>query len=346
MARPLLPAASSPRRWADRLVGSLDPAVREALAREPKSAIEAHLGLRVIENDALGERGNGGWCDGLSIIDEGVIFYAPTSNSKRQNFTLGHEVAHYLVDADTDEATLDWVADLPDGAQVIEQVCNLVASRLLVPESLVGAVLADFGYGGSAVAELFEKSKASREVCAIALSERLPCDGFVALVNRDDHRVTFASRAHEGRPYPCRGDAVPAGHPLLGIGDGDTAAAESWWPWPDGGRQTFYQHAFRDGRWVYAVLSANDRWQVTQFHPAPAERLTTTFPERAISCPCGYTGMARGFPCPTCHEISCPECHDCDCDRKERVPRDFCQHCWQKVPVDQLDEDKYCTGCR
>ncbi len=190
-----------------------------AIANDPRRAIEEHLGLRVVEQGTLGERGNGGWCDGLSILDEGVIFFAPTVNSKRANFTLCHEVAHYLVEEHTDSETLDWVADQADPDQVIEHVCDLVASRLLVPDAMVAAVLEDVGPGGPAVAELFAQSEASREVCAIALADRLGCDGFIALINRDEDVVTFASRAHEGRPYPPRRAAVPSGHPLLRLSD-------------------------------------------------------------------------------------------------------------------------------
>ena len=346
MPWPLRSEPTSPRRWADRLVCGLDAGVRAAIANDPRRAIEEQLGLRVIEQGTLGERGNGGWCDGLSIIDEGVIFFAPTANSKRANFTLCHEVAHYLIEGDTDSETLDWVADQTDPDQVIEHVCDLVASRLLVPDAMVTNVLEAVGPGGPAVAELFSRSEASREVCTIALADRLSCDGFIALVNRDEDVVTFASRAHEGRPYPPRRAPVPAGHPLLRLSDGESATAEAWWPWPDGTRQPFYQSASRDGRWVYAVLAAHDLWQVTQFHPAPAERPTVTVPEGRLTCPCGYRGAARGFPCSTCNKISCPQCHECDCDRKERIARKPCKRCTVSVPVAQLDEDGYCTGCQ
>jgi Zn-dependent peptidase ImmA (M78 family) len=154
---------TSPKRWADRLVGGLDAGMRAAIANDPRGAIEEQLGLRVVEQETLGERGNDGWCDGLSIIDEGVIFFAPTANSKRANFTLCHEVAHYLVEEDRDSGTLDWVADQADPDQVIEHVCDLVASRLLVPDAMVALVLEEVGPGGPAVVELFARSKASRE---------------------------------------------------------------------------------------------------------------------------------------------------------------------------------------
>ncbi|MBF6558267.1 MAG: hypothetical protein IVW52_19370 [Acidimicrobiales bacterium] len=102
MPRSLSSEPTSPRRWADRLVGALDAGVCVDIATDPRGATEEHLGLRVVEQGTLGERGNGGWCDGLSILDEGVIFFAPTVNSKRANFTLCHEVAHYLVEEHTD----------------------------------------------------------------------------------------------------------------------------------------------------------------------------------------------------------------------------------------------------
>jgi len=335
----------TPRKWAERLVAQLDSATREGLRTDPARAIPEHLGLTVVERDDLGERGDGGWCDGMSITEKGVIFYAPTDNSKRENFTLDHEVGHYLVDNDTDETTLDWAADLPERPKVIEQVCNIVASRLLLPEEEVRGVLGATGPGGDAVALLEARSEASREVCAIAVAERLPCDGFVALVNLRTSVVTFAARAGQGRPYPRRDEPVPTGHPMLRLDDGESAASESWWPWPDRNPRRYYQHATRSGQWVYAVLADNDLWNAATFHAPIGDRPAVTVPERRMTCPCGYVGTARGFPCSTCKQISCPRCHECDCVRKDRQPRAFCDGCFVSFPVAQL-KDGFCSGCR
>jgi len=326
-------------------VAQLDQTTRDALRTDPSRAIRERLGLSVIQRVDLGERGEGGWCDGMSITEKRVVFYAPTDNSKRENFTLNHEVGHYLVDNDTDEATLDWAADLIDRPKVIEQVCNIVACRLLLPEAQVRSILGTVGPGGDAVAMLEARSEASREVCVIALAERMPCDGFVAVVNLRSSTVTFAARAGAGRPYPRRDEEVPTGHPLLRLADDESAAVESWWPWPDRNPRHYYQQATRRGHWIYAVLADNDLWNAATFHTPAVDRPAVSVPERRITCPCGFVGTARGFPCSSCKKIACTRCGECDCDRKERLQRAFCDGCFISFPVAQL-EDGLCSGCR
>ena len=338
-------ARNSPERWATRLVTTLDPSVRAAIMTNPRQAIEQQVGITVVEETRLGQRGNGGWCDGMSITRDGVIFFAPTPNSKRENFTLCHELGHFLVDGDTDAATGDWSADLTDRDRVIEEVCNIIASHLLIPDSLIEDIVDSQGMSGSALAALVARSEASREVCAIALAQRLACDGFIAVANMNDSVVTFGSRALEGYPYPGRNVPIPAGHPLLRIQAGEVGAATSWWRGPAGSSRTYYQHAKRVDHWVYAVFAANDLWHATTFHPASEQRPRTEMPERTIGCHCGYRGSARGFPCPKCHQIPCPKCGECPCDQKNRLPRGTCKRCFSSVPIGQLNNERLCTGC-
>jgi IrrE N-terminal-like domain len=336
--------ASSPRRWANRLVVGLDPLARADLAADPASAISRHFGLRVEPRESLGQRGHGGWCDGLSIAQDDVIYYAPTMNSKRENFTLCHEVGHHLVQRDEDDDTLDWAADLQDRDIVIEEVCNLIASLLLVPDDLVRRALDEYSMGGDALEAIISRSEGSREVCAIAMAQHLRCDGFVAVVNLRSPAVTLASRAHEARPYPARNEVVPAGHPLLSLENGQSQATESWWRWPDGNPFSYYQHATRRGHWVYAVFAVNDLWNVAKFHAGEPERPKIDIPRRDLRCACGFAGEIRGFPCSVCRKPVCPSC-GCDCDRSNRIERGMCMSCFLAVPVSQL-VDGLCTGCR
>ena len=165
----------------------------------------------MVEESGLGGRGHGGWWDGMSITRDGIIFYAPTPDSKRENFTLCHELAHFLVDEDSDEATADWAADLHNRDKVIEDVCDIVAQRLLIPDDLVRRTVAEHGVTGSALAHLFATSEASRQACAVALAQRLGGDGFVAIADMRESVVTFASRAHKGYPFPAATLQSPAG---------------------------------------------------------------------------------------------------------------------------------------
>lgn len=56
-----------PTTWADRLVEGLDRDVRTELAADPATAMGNYFGLTVRQSEALSQRGEGGWCDGLSF---------------------------------------------------------------------------------------------------------------------------------------------------------------------------------------------------------------------------------------------------------------------------------------
>ena len=125
----------SSREWADRLAATVTVDVRARFADDPKGTVTRQLGLRIVPSAALERsRGDKGSCDGVSIIEDGVIHYALTPFSKRENFTIAHEVGHFLVDSfDPEDDIWDWLADQPDSRRLVEDTCDLVARRLLLP---------------------------------------------------------------------------------------------------------------------------------------------------------------------------------------------------------------------
>jgi uncharacterized protein DUF955 len=334
----------SPQRWADRLVSSLDPATLEWLYRDPKDATVNCFRLSLREATALGERrGAGGWCDGLSFTEEGEVLYAPTPFSRRDNFTIAHEIGHHLTDADEDDDLWDWLGDLPERGAFIERTCDAIASQLLLPRDRVRALLGKRRPSGGVLHELFASSEASREACAIAVAERIGCDGFTLLAKADTSTVTFASRFGETRLAPWRGDPLPTSHPLHNLRPTQTQARESWWPDSRNQRHRYYQHAFRDdNNWIYAIFAVNDLWNVARLHLPRAE------PERLrlfqVNCSCSYRGTTTDFPCPVCRKPPCPRC-GCDCDRKAKLPTGQCLHCFKTVRS-HLIIDGLCDGCR
>ena len=161
------------RDWAELLVASIPPEVRLAIAEAPAQALRDHLGLKVTPSEHLSRREAGGWCDGVSFSEGGEILYAPTPWSDRENFTITHELGHLLVDAEQDEEILVWSADLP--AKAIEEVCDMVASRLLLSDEAIQEALGGDQPTGLAVLRLFKSSNASRQAVAVALAQRLRC---------------------------------------------------------------------------------------------------------------------------------------------------------------------------
>src|SRR4051812_20494494 len=107
--------------------------VRARFAQDPLGTLREDLGLTVTAADHLAEaRAAGGMCDGVSFMSDGVVLYVPTQFSKRENFTLAHELGHLLVDRV--DPIYDWVADQENAARLIESICDRIAQRLLVPE--------------------------------------------------------------------------------------------------------------------------------------------------------------------------------------------------------------------
>jgi hypothetical protein len=327
--------------WAARIVGELDEDLRRDLAENLAVAIELHFGLTVTPSDAFGVRGAGGWCDGVSIIDGGLILYRPTP-SRRENFTLMHELAHHLVASNIE--CLSWLADQPEPFRMLEQLCDQIAAELLVQPHEITAALDDGPPDADAVVALFEATEASRSACAIAVARKLPCAGFVVLVEEGSDEVFFAARARDTRPYAWHGDRLPAAHALRQ--DPPPARALAWWPYPTGSvRREYFMSATTHLGWVFAVFAENNLFGVPGFHIPQTIEADRSY-DGEITCPCGYRGKTRWWPCNNCDVSQCPRCGECDCDRRERrEKRVACTNCFSSV-LPHLLVDGLCDGCR
>lgn len=335
-----------PTTWADRLVEALDEELRLELAADPPGAMRDYFGLSVRESNTLSQRGDGGWCDGLSFRRHNEVLYAPTPYSKRKYFTMLHELGHKLADDEDDDETLDWLGALDNERSVVERVCDLVAGRLLVPDRVLDKVLAGTRPTGQTLALLYGDTNASREACAVALSRRLGCPGFITVI-RDDV-ITFTARVGDPRPAPWRDVPLPASHPLRSMGDGEVQAIECWWPDFAGQRHRFYQHALCTEPWTYAVFSESDVWGVAQLHLPEAETARARGDTIDFECKsCGLKRRTRTFKCNTCGGRACPNCEYCtNCDPKAALKRGRCGICTQTVLIHLLNADGRCPDCQ
>ncbi|HUY48404.1 MAG TPA: ImmA/IrrE family metallo-endopeptidase [Streptosporangiaceae bacterium] len=332
-------------RHARRILGRLTQEDREAVAANPKQALTACFGLRVREQSALAHRrGAGGWCDGISFLDDGVIVYAPSPFSRRENFTLGHELGHKLTEDDDD--ALNWIADHDDPGRELERLCDRIAAELLLPAALVTQVLDHQAPAAAHVRAIYEASAASEVVCAIALAQRLPCQGAVIIMDTGSSTVTYASVSSpedDGWPlaYPWPGQEILAHHRLPRLRAGEAMREKSWWATPWGEKQEYYLNAIAGSRRVHAVLAVRDLWEVSRFHTDKPE--TAGRPARHLDCPCGYHGTARGFPCSDCGQPYCPSCKECQCPRRNAALV-VCRRCWVSVPKAEI-VDGLCSSC-
>jgi Zn-dependent peptidase ImmA (M78 family) len=333
-------------RHARRILGQIAAADRDALATDPKRALTERFGLRVREQDELAQRRDaGGWCDGISFLDDGVVLYAPTPFSRRENFTLTHELGHKLTEEDND--ALDWLANRDQPERDLEQLCDLIATRLLLPDTLIAQTLNRRAPEAAHIRALYEASAASEVVCAIALAQRLPCQGAILIMDIGSSTVSHASVASpedDGWPlaYPWPRQEIPAHHRLARLHADQTARERSWWATPWGARQDYYLDAITGSRRVHAVLAVRDLWQVTRFHTDTSE--TAERPAHHLDCPCGYHGTARGYPCSDCGQPYCPSCKECQCLRRNAALV-VCQKCFVSVAKADI-VNGWCSDCR
>ena len=327
---------------AQRIVASIDPAVRAQLTLDPKAGLVT-AGITAQPVTALtSERGAGGMCDGLSFSEHNTIFYAPTPDSRRENFTLAHEFAHLTVNED--DHALSWLADRDQPAVELERLCDEIASALLVPDDLLDAVVGVGPVTGQHLLDLFLGSVASQIACSIALARRLNANGAIVLTDRDTSTVVHASLVGELSIYPSKNQPIPEGHPLLRITPGDQLRVKSFWATPWGQRTPIYLSASATAKRAYAVLADVDLWSIEKFHAPQPSQQRKARPRADIRCPCGFVGNATGWPCPECDQPFCPQCQRCDCARRAAATEQ-CTRCFRNVPTIDV-KDGLCSDCR
>lgn len=330
----------------DLAVSAIDEQTQARFMTAPVAVLRDDLGLKVQAVEHLAEsRADGGACDGMSFLEDGVVLYAPTPNSRRENFTLAHELGHWLVEQNED--LLNWLGEQSDAAKMLETLCDRIAQRMLLPEAVLRSVVADSPISARHVLELYEASEASRPACAIALASRLPRLGAVVIVDRASQTVQSASvrpDPEDGWPsvFPWPGQAVPGGHPFGTMQPHQTITGKSFWRTPWGTPAEFYIDAISDERRIIAVFSDVDTWGAERLH-VDGPREFDQRPVGEVYC-CGQTRTARGYPCATCRQHYCPQCKRCRCDRaadRERV----CSSCFITF-LPHLLVDGRCEDCR
>ncbi len=324
----------------------LEDDVQARFAADPLGVLRTDLGMTVTAVQHLAEmRDDGGACDGVSFLQDDVILYASTPESRRENFTLAHELGHWLVDGTP--AIYDWLADQDDPGRLLETACDRIAQALLLPDSVVRAVVGRGPVVAQHFLDLYEASHASRPVCAIALARQLPGLGAVVIVDRYTRLISHASvkpDPERGWPkvFPWRGQHLDDNHPLLRQPAGVSTARRMPWRMKWGTQADFYVDAIADERRVYGFFSEADLWAVETFH-APIDR---EYDKRVVltgSC-CGAEFERRGYPCPDCGQAFCPRCQACRCDRdaKREV---MCSHCFVRF-LPHLVVNNLCVECR
>jgi hypothetical protein len=330
----------------EQAIALLSDDVRARFATNPAGVMRSDLGLTVKPAGHLSNsRSDGGACDGVSYLEDGIVFYAPTPTSRRENFTLAHELGHWLVEKATD--IYDWLANQDEPAKLLETVCDRIAQRLLLPESTVDVVVGAGPVRAHHLLDLYTETEASRPVCAIALTQRLPRLGAIALISRYTHTITNATvkpDPERGWPtvFPWRGQELSHTHPLLALPSEGSATRRIPWRTPWDAQADFYIDAIGDTKRIVVVFADVDIWGVDQFHPE-IDREFDNRPLLPVYC-CGASSQVRGYPCPNCHQPFCPRCGHCRCERQ--IKREVrCTRCFLQFQS-HLVIGGLCPECR
>lgn len=303
-----------------RLVASLPAETRFRLAHEPIPALEG-MGVCVLELDS-GLRADVCSCDGayfaLPYVTRPTITYLRTPGSRRQHFTLLHELGHHLVRSR--ELLLSEIADYEgDRDQLEERICDAFAGLVLIPDEVLQSVVGNRRPVAADLRNLFDACQGSREACAVRLAQRLRCDGYVALLDPKSRSVRFASPSPEcGYPW-ARGTLIPPDHHAWSVISTGVYRGEGEVAWASRHRRNYWLDAVLDGGVIHAVFASDRYWVATGLG-------ILSDPSRTVATPMLMSGhcahcRARVFgthACDKCGDVTCRTCGRCGCGAPQR----------------------------
>lgn len=156
-----------------------------------------------------------GACDGLAIgltHPRPSIILKPTANTRRQRFTLAHELGHILLPwhAGGNLACLTRPGEFDDyRASQAEKEANRFAASLLVPDSWLAALIALEGLGSiAALTGAIEAADVSAHVAALQLVGALPQGFGFALIDGISLVELTGQSPGMNLPLPRRGESL------------------------------------------------------------------------------------------------------------------------------------------
>jgi Zn-dependent peptidase ImmA (M78 family) len=295
------------------LVAALDPDVVGLLATKPAETVEHRLGIRVVFRPEAAVRSG---CSVAGSYEEGPpprITVAMSASPGRRNFTILHELGHDR--ARNDPEVVDLLTAEPDGGgRLEEQIADAVAAELLLPDSLVDEVIGARGPTAAEVADLFDRSQASREACCVRAAQRIVGAGYVMLAEGDTARFTATANT----PYRvARGtsqgdDHLVARAARLGAARGEARIRFRSGAWSD---PMHTDATARDGCVFAVFVAGRAAWQplsILSERPGPIE-----YQGFCGFCHDDFSTWER--PCSDCGDPRCPNCGRCSC--AAAVPR-------------------------
>lgn len=238
-----------------------------------------------------------------------TLVIAESISLRRRQFTCLHEFGHHLQKTriDLGRSALAHAKS----ALFEDAACDVFASRILLPDSLVDAYIGKRGPTAEAVVTLFQKSNASRAACCVRAAERLGGSGAVVLLNSDGV-VDFAAASGI---YPPARRASQADTPLiaaaLAAGESDRVfELDTHISYKPGNTsdQLYGQAMWCDGYLIAVLAGHTAAWK--KF--APPKPGTARFVVRRGGCEiCNSEFLVQDI-CSKCSQPLCPDGH-CVC---------------------------------
>ena len=334
------------RSLATTLEGRLGDSHLKELSRDPARAIRS-LGIRIKASEVPRETDECG-CDGMYVRGSPpTVIYVPTPRSRRENFTLAHELGHHLV-RDNDDVNSE-LGDIGDdgGTEAEERLCDAFAGRVLIPDRVIDAVLGKRHPEASDVRALYAESAGSREACVVRLAERLPCFGYVALLDATTHEVRFASPSPDCEYRWPRGSRISSHHPVWKAwqsADGFRGEGPIEW---GSSKKNVWIDAVRESSTVAAIFASERYWAATGLSLLGGTGPTKPRPT-ALSGTCRHCGAnAWGYKaCEKCGDPWCKRCKRCGCGAPDERPQKTCAHCKLTRATSQFETgSEICRDC-
>jgi Zn-dependent peptidase ImmA (M78 family) len=330
------------RAWqiGEGLTATLEDETREELARDPFREVADAFGLQV-KLVAAGGGDEECSCDGTLDRDGGTITVAETVFSRRSAFTCLHELGHFLLWREGQLLSQLYELHPASGGRVAEEkACDAFAAEILVPRTLAEEITSNRRVGAEQFIELYARSRASREACAVRLAQLLGCEGHVMLARPDGTAVFTASAG----PYiVARGVRQGDDHITVAAGRTGGARRETHVRFRSGRTKPMWGDARRDGQFVYAVLADVPRW------PVEGATILRQAHDRAepveVQCSsCGHDFQTFDSPCRQCGIHRCPQCGRCGCP--SGVVEKTCGRCFLIKPARLFPDDgSICRDC-
>ncbi|MCD0443956.1 ImmA/IrrE family metallo-endopeptidase [Glycomyces sp. A-F 0318] len=325
------------------------PGAAARLAKEPFAELANRTDIRVVRMPELIDAGGAargdcsvsGSYDGKTRPATAVV--AESLSSRRQHFTLLHELGHHLQQSDPElgEAALSHERS----KEFEDAACDAFAAEILLPAPLVSDLVAAHGPTVEAALELFHRTSASRAAICVRLAAELKAPGVAAVIEASG-TVSFAA-AH-GNLYPPRRGSDQRSNPLIGAALAQPGARgvirrdDALIEYSTGrtSAELYGQAAWCGGLLLVVMVEYDAHWRA--FAPPREGRARGSAGERWADCGVCETGFAAADRCPRCLEPRCPEGH-CECTRAtERL----CSACFLlKHPAQFKSDPEVCDDC-